>query len=222
MEPQSLFGLVCEGPSDQLILRYLLGYWYKNLSLDINELQPLEGEYGGWSKVIAYCGSEEFRDAFAFVQYLIIQIDTDVSEEKGFDVSKRKQDGTERSIAELREAIKARLIQAIGEDFYEEFQDRIFFAISIHEMECWLLPFFATPTKKYVNKKMGCLDTLNRAYLTPKLGFSIDPVEKQVKYYQKLLRFKQLKKALKKQELYQNQLSLDLFVRSLPELSHPP
>jgi len=49
----------------------------------------------------------------------------------------------------------------IGKDFYDEYYQQIIFAISVHEIECWLLPLYYNDNKKA--KFKGCLSTLNQA-----------------------------------------------------------
>jgi hypothetical protein len=41
--------------------------------------------------VFNYCHSKNFQQSLQFNDYLIIQIDTDVSEEQGYDISKSNQ-----------------------------------------------------------------------------------------------------------------------------------
>ena len=72
------FGLVSEGPSDQIVIENILFGLFKNPDLAINRLQPKPREAGNWVKVLDYCSSSEFKSALTFNDYLIVQIDTDV------------------------------------------------------------------------------------------------------------------------------------------------
>jgi len=64
-----VFGLITEGITDQIVIEnILMGYFDKSEDeLEFKELQPLRDEtdenktqnYGGWDKVIEYCGSSK-------------------------------------------------------------------------------------------------------------------------------------------------------------------
>jgi len=83
------FGLVTEGVTDQEVISNILCGFYNNPDLFISELQPLRDEtdkppedmYGGWGNLIEYCKSDQFKEAFQAIDYIIIQVDTDVCEE---------------------------------------------------------------------------------------------------------------------------------------------
>ena len=79
------FGLICEGPTDRAALENILCGIYDNEDLfdSINPLQP-GGESdtnkeGGWERVLQYIANYKFREAFLMLDYVIIQIDTDVA-----------------------------------------------------------------------------------------------------------------------------------------------
>ena len=124
--------------------------------------------------------SQKFKEAFQYSKYIIIQIDTDVSEREGFDVSKRDTKGKELEPVELIENVITKLIGLIGQEFYNEHVDRIIFAISVHEIECWLLPLYYNDKKQA--KTSGCVKTLN-IELAKKEGFTIDVNSKNQKYH---------------------------------------
>lgn len=85
------FGLVTEGITDQAVIANILYGFFNDTNLDITELQPLRDEtdknrtsnFGGWHSLIEYCKSKQFKLAFQTIDYIIIQIDTDVCEEYG-------------------------------------------------------------------------------------------------------------------------------------------
>ncbi len=151
------FGFITEGLTDQIVIEYILSGYFDTDDLDINELQPIRDEtdknrsenYGGWTLVFEYCKSDRFKQAFQFNDYIIIQIDTDVCEEKHYDVSKRNEDGKELEPVDLihnvREKFKKELI---GEEFFNNNKEKIIFAISVHSIECWLLPLYFTDNRK--------------------------------------------------------------------------
>ena len=186
------FGFITEGVTDQIVIEYILNGYFNTDDININELQPLRDEtdrhrsenYGGWKLVFDYCKSEKFKQAFQFNDYIIIQIDTDVSEEPHYDVSKRDATtGRELDVVELTEKVKEKFNNLIGLEFFDEYQEKIIFAISVHSIECWLLPLYYNDRKKY--KIVNCLQTLNRE-LNRQEGFTIDRDNKKVDYYEKI------------------------------------
>lgn len=78
-------GIIGEGPADYTIIQMILAGYFGDPDIDPNPLQPLRDasgtfEAGGWHQVLEYCGSEKFRSAFMSNDYIIVQIDTDISE----------------------------------------------------------------------------------------------------------------------------------------------
>ncbi len=179
------FGLITEGPTDQIVIENILSGYFDDSDIVFNPIQPLRDEtdknrienIGGWTLVLEYCGSTNFQQIFSFNDYIIIQIDTDVCNQEGFGVEKRK-DGVELTCEELIESVKERLINIIGTDYYERHSAQIFFAISVDSIECWLLPIYYRDNRKA--KTTGCLETLNRE-LPKKKNFTI--AAKTFRYY---------------------------------------
>ncbi len=178
------FGLVTEGITDQEVISNILFGYYNNPNILINELQPIRDEtdrnkatnYGGWGNLIEYCKSDIFKYAFQTTNYIIIQVDTDVCED--YNVSK-KENGNDLTPEQLVLKVKEKFIEIIGVDFYNNLEQRIIFAISVHSIECWLLPIYYTDNKK--SKMVNCLQTLNQAL--NKKGFTIDKDNKNIEYY---------------------------------------
>ena len=171
---QSDFAIVAEGLTDQIILRHiLLGFfspWEEEPT--INFVQPLcdtTGQKsapspGGFDQVIKYLENGRFREALQFNRYLVIQLDTDISEQYG--VSKH-DGGQERTIEELIEAVTERLRGLLGEPILASHGHRFLFAIAVHSSECWLLPLcFDGSQKAKQGKIAGCLAAANHALRT--------------------------------------------------------
>lgn len=145
-----VFGLACEGVTDVAVLENILLGYVENLDCnDIAQLQPqLDATdsancFGGWNQLFNYLKSKRFRDDLVNSQYLVLQVDTDVAEEKGFDVSLLDENAKQLSVELIIGRVKERLIQAINEGvdgFYgrEDNQGKVIFAISVHSIECWL------------------------------------------------------------------------------------
>ncbi len=210
------FALVTEGITDQIVIENILVGFFDDPNIDINPLQPLRDETdrnravtpGNWHKVLEYCSSEEFRSAFQFNDYVIVQIDTDVAIDYG--VSSRDDVGNEFSDEEMYERVKAKLIAQIPSEFYVNYASRILFAVSVQSIECWLLPLFFTDNKK--GKTVNCLSTLNQGLKTKKPYF-IDPNNKNLRYYEDIsadyIKHKKL------MSLYAANFSLTAFIHEL-------
>jgi hypothetical protein len=152
------FGLVAEGPTDHAVLKNIFYGCFDDADKKKHrtvELQPnLDATdaanyqpHGGWTRVFDYCKSTAFYEALTSnaIDFLIVQMDTDRSFEQNFDVPHSNAQGKKHSVEELMELVKRKFIQEINTNkagFYEQYQDRIFFAISVHSLECWLLPIF--------------------------------------------------------------------------------
>lgn len=211
------FGLITEGITDQIVIENILVGYFDNPDIIVNPLQPLRDETdknrttngGGWTLVFDHCRSDKFQDAFSFNDYIIIQIDTDTCDEIGYDISKTEVGtGIELLPEKLIEKVCLRLKEMIGIDFYNEVQNRIIFAISVHSAECWLLPIYYKDRNNSATK--SCLDRLNRILAT-KGQFTISA--KDTDYYDAISR-----KYLKHKFLmskYKHNPSLKIFIEEL-------
>ena len=188
------FGIISEGVTDQITLENILFGFLGNKNLPITRLQPKEDEPGNWDKVFKYCESPEFKSAFAYLDYLIIQIDTDFME-RGEVPSRFKIEVKDCSVEEIIMAFREKLIELIGIKFYKNYEEQIIFAISVSEIECWFLPIFFENQKKKAGKTKNCIGTLNTV-LPQQVGFFID--DKKTEYYEALAKpFRKKKQLLK-------------------------
>lgn len=159
------FGIIAEGDTDFAVLQnILIGYFDEDISEYINQVQPKRGQIGGWSKVLTYCTSMNFKVDFQVNDFIIIQIDTDRCFEMPFDVP-HELNGKKLPVEELIENVKKRLKRgfesAFGDEFLPDFEHRILFAITVHETECWLLPLYYIKEKEAESIK-NCYETLNK------------------------------------------------------------
>ncbi len=204
------FGLITEGLTDQIVIENILAGYFKNPDLDIRPLQPERDKkdenkfkgYGSWSQVFAYCRLKDFQESFQFNDYIIIQIDTDVSQEYG--IPQQNENG-EFIPEELIKKVIEKFKEEIGEDFYGKYQERIIWAISVHSIECWLLPLYYKDNKKSNFK--NCLGALNMQ-LDKKHGFTIDA--KKPQYYRQIS--EKYRKHKNLMACYQHNPSLKSFV----------
>ncbi len=183
-----LFGLACEGVTDQITIENILcGYFGSpDLDEDITQFQPpfdetdqKQKDFGGWQMLLTYLSTTRFRDDVLNSEFIVIQVDTDDSNEKGFDVPQVDTDNQPLMLEVLITHVIAKLVATIdsGEtDFYPRHSEKIIFCISVHSLECWL---YAQHNKKLLSKPKitGCYNALS--YLLPS-------VEKTYRCYDKL------------------------------------
>jgi hypothetical protein len=210
------FALITEGHTDQIVIKSILAGYFNRSDLVIRPLQPeidKDKNSGGWTLVFDYCRSKKFQESFQSNEYIIIQIDTDVlvdSQNSNYNIPSRDDNGDELTPQHLIEKVIEKFRDAIGEDFYDKYQQRIVFAISVDSIECWLLPLYYTDSKKA--KITNCLDTLNRE-LAKKHNFTIDANAKNPEYYREIAKQYGKHKVLMKH--YQDNPSLKFFIEEI-------
>jgi hypothetical protein len=230
----AIFGLACEGVTDQITIENILcGYFppYPDLDSEIEYFQPQfdetdqkqkqsEGAGGGWTRLFSYLRSTRFRDDALNTQFIVVQIDTDISGEKGFDVP--TFDPNNQEIDTFIIAVIERLIEFIEEgetDFYKNHSDKIIFCICVHSIECWLYAYY---NKKSLKKPKitGCHKALSFSLLGENKSLEKD-YSTYNKYSSALSTPKNLDIAIKKDP------SLQFFIRrlekiTLTEITAPP
>lgn len=202
------FALITEGITDQVILEYIL-YAQYGKQIVVNPIQPArdatdearQASGGGFERIVDYCRPQQIAQILETNDYLIFQIDTDIHAHPSIGLLHRENAG------QMRDAFCKFLQTKISPQFAEQwFQSQILFAIAHQSLECWLLPLYAqTPADKAATK--SCFERLQR--LRKDQG-----LEKTHRTYQKLGR--ELLGKGKLQFCRQHQISLDLFLNSLP------
>ncbi len=181
------FGLACEGRIDQIVLRDILCGYFSNPDLDddIIELQPRLDkteqklqDFGGWEKLLDYLKDSRFAEDVLSNEYVVLQLDTDISEHRNFNVS-QSEINKSLTIEEFISIIIGKLILTINENnqgFYEAHSNKLIFAICVHSLECWLYAYYNTKPLK--NPKItGCGKALN--YLLKLNCFDGDTKDKE-------------------------------------------
>jgi hypothetical protein len=179
-------GLICEGITDQRVLRRMIWTYFGDTNIPVTELEPQIDETdrnrmvrpGNWWHVLNYCESDELLEALQFRSHLIVQIDSDTCQDYG--INNRSASGDELQIEELIEAIRLHIVEKIGNARYAGVRERVIFAICVGSLECWFLPCYC-PGEKTKAKRVNCLDTLNKALIKSKHKFTIG--EKDINYY---------------------------------------
>ncbi len=157
--------LATEGKSEHWIIRHLIEKYLKGTEVFFRQVQPqifddTQDSIGGWLEIIKFCArTDDIRSALVDTDYLIIQIDTDESQNIRFGVSHTKQGNVTKTYEELYEEVVEKLKSLINPEILEEYGDKIVFAICIHTIECWLLSIYLTNSHK--SDTRNCLATLN-------------------------------------------------------------
>jgi len=178
------FGIISEGPTDQIVLENILCGFYNNADLNesIRFLQPFRDEtdkYGtapaaGWVNVFEYCKSQRLLEAFEQNDFIILQIDTDCCEDRNYDVKRTNAEGKNHTPTELIDKVIERFQQIFNDAFPEQyalFENRIIYAVCVEEIECWLLPLYYDD--KIQSATNNCVNKLNDK-IYGKFGFYID------------------------------------------------
>ncbi len=173
------FGLACEGVTDQITLENILCGYFNDPDLDeeISQLQPLfdesdqkQKDFGGWQMLLAYLKMTRFRDDVLNNQFIVIQVDTDVSNEIGFDVPHVDTNNQPLTPEVLITNVITKLVATIesGQSgFYHQYSEKIIFCISVHSLECWLYAHYNNkPLSK--PKITGCYKALSHLLPTTK------------------------------------------------------
>ena len=158
--------LFCEGASEARVLKRIvneclgddipLNPIYPELTPDGHQMDP-----GGWLDVLEHCKDEFIHKAFATNDFLIIQIDTDTCTETHYDVNIYDDQHKKVSDSILYDRVIKRLKKNITQDVLSQYANQIFFAISINEIECWLLPLYYINEPQISCSTTGCIGKLN-------------------------------------------------------------
>jgi hypothetical protein len=138
----------------------MISRYFKDDNPVINQIQPKMEQSqqiseGGWNEVLKYCESAELSHILVENDYVVIQIDTDQSQQFPFGVP-HSESGKEKSSGILLTDVVARLERDMSERIDK---NRIIFAVCVHTVECWLLPLVYFDGRKVKTK--GCLAALN-------------------------------------------------------------
>jgi hypothetical protein len=157
--------LVTEGKSEHWIIKHLVANYFKDTEIFFRQVQPQilddsQESIGGWLEVLKFCErKDDLKAALGETDYLIIQIDTDESQNVNFGVSHTKQGNVSKTHEELYSDVIEKIKELINSEVFIQNSNKIIFAVCIHTIECWLLPIFFTNHHK--NDTRNCLTILN-------------------------------------------------------------
>ena len=209
-----IFGLITEGPTDQVVIKHILWGVFDDPDLPINQLQPkAEGDPANWVRVLDYCCSNDFKPSLDFNDFVIVQIDTDVLLREQLPEKYKIDLPSNLEVDEIITRVSQLLVSLIdGDDeFWLNHREQIIFAISVHQIECWFLPIYFTNKKAKAAKITGCIATLNEVLPQQEGGLYING--KDLDYYRRIS--KSYRKKI--QQIYHLNPSLKVFVERVLE-----
>ncbi len=191
--------LITEGVTDQFIIKPIIENYFNNIEFKFNPIPHVDetdkqAGFGGWVNVIKECKSENIIDLFDYNDYVVIQIDADVSQEEGFDVPHLKK-GKQIESKELCENVINRLQSFIPEEVWHKYSDKFLFSIGILTMECWLV---AIVNSNHNEANNNCINRLNRSLKRKNIN-QINPSNKN--NYQSRTTYKKLAGEFKNKEI---------------------
>lgn len=159
------FAIIAEGITDQVVLKNVLLGCLADQDEEplVNFEQPRldesarHGEHapGGWTLVLRYFKDGLYKAALQTNAYLVVHIDTDVSDDYGVAKGPVGEEAAliARVVAKFQELIEPAIWQAHGH--------RFIFAIAVHEIECWFLPLLFADQKARKAKITGCFKAVD-------------------------------------------------------------
>lgn len=209
-------GIIAEGRSDQLVLMNILKsfgiesnnvkYLRPELRYDASDLNAENRTLGGWTRVKKDCVEQTVLDKFFYIsdnKYIIIQIDSAECEDVEFGIKKPDKS----NIAEYSTILRALIIEKLKEWHGEKYGDKLLYAISIEEIEAWILTIFIkSETAKQNNPKRKL------EFEIPRKGIKIKGTT-EAEIYEELT--KDFHKPKKLNAFIENNQSLKDFVESL-------
>ncbi|QIF02741.1 hypothetical protein [Roseimicrobium sp. ORNL1] len=151
-------GLVAEGKTDHPVLENILKGFFRDKTneLTVTYRRPLTDQssanyeaekWGGWNQIFAYLRDGVFEGDLAYLDYIVIHVDSDRCEDAGFDVA-RRENGVELDVPTLIRRIIRRLRKETSCELLCEYGKKLIFAIPVDEIECWLLPLWESAKGK--------------------------------------------------------------------------
>ena len=168
-------GIVSEGVSDYYVLKHIISRYLKEQDVYTIPLNPKQDKgkqvgFSGWQGVLNYISGTDEKNLFVEAlkeecEYVVVQIDTDRCADYGVDHQTNDW-------ALLWQNVCDKLMARILEGFDK---NKLIFAITIDETECWLIPFIDT-NKKNCENISRCVNLVNKDI--KKQDLFIDPDNK--------------------------------------------
>ena len=228
-------GIIAEGKGDCAVLQNILMGIFEDLDAeDIRFLRPefitdntdksayqnmTAEQFGSWTLVKKDCETQHpfinFLDSpIAGEKYIVIQIDTAECEEVGYDVERPA-----KTDVDYCEKLRNNVVDKINEWLQNNWQDEIFYAICIEEMEAWIHTLYENKdTSKPLNAKETFQKFLNKKRrINKKLDKQMNKLNQKPEFNKAQFLSKDFKKITSKkgQKVLENNESLKAFILSL-------
>ena len=155
----------------------------------------------------------DFERAFSQegLNFIVIQLDTAEIEGQNFNFSRPKKEKNINYCLELRDLV----ITKIDEWLEHHYKDKLFYAISIEELESWCLTIFQEQsTVDMVNVKGRLTKELNKRNLTYR-DLKCHPTNEKSMYFEKITQKFKFNKLAELKKYAEKNESLKYFIQSL-------
>ncbi|WP_146144718.1 hypothetical protein [Phreatobacter cathodiphilus] len=164
------FALFTEGVTDQSVLTNVLHgvFGDQEWQIQVNPVQPMrdathqrwQAPHAGWELVLEKCCSELLETAAEANDFIVIHLDSDCCSHTNINI-RVDEDGGQRDCAQFSKELIDTCIEKIGANRLEALNKPVIFAISVHTIECWILPIYA---ERDVDRKatLNCENRLRR------------------------------------------------------------
>ncbi len=214
-ENEVSFALITEGITDQVALEAILEGHYKRFGVEVffSHVQPprdatdaaRQGDFAGWENVFESCSKPgEATHALSLNDYLVVQIDTDMGEHANFGLP-LAPGGVDVDEATLVTQARALIATKFGDE-WASIEDRVFTAISVHSLECWLMALHGSAAARSTK---SCEERLRKQLAKQNTAY-----EKAHACYEAIS--KDFRKTKRLDDARSRSVSLDRFVESLP------
>lgn len=191
--------------------------FFSDKNLPVTRLRPKDDKPFGWGNLFKYISSDEFAEDCADdnIDFVVIQLDT--NECADWKEGVRHIGDDENQVPDFIQQIAALLQNKINKVLPVDLHSKLIFAICVHDIECWLLPF-NVDLKAKAGKMVGCFNALEK--IAASKGFSLNQ-----KNYQEGKHYDMLSRDMKDNKLLMAKSganpSLNLFVQSLHSKFQP-
>jgi len=179
-------GLITEGPTDIAMLENILSSYIDiddehsclplQPVLDATSLAQMSG--GGWTNVINYLNSDDFAQAILNFDLIIIQLDSDISDNTPINVTHYDSDGVKKDVDQLCNELQNKLellIHVDNQEIYSMNANKCVWCLSVSSIECWIYHHIDTQGKaltvktlvnceRKIAQKYGAIEKTYRKY----------------------------------------------------------
>ncbi|GEM_PF-854144 len=155
----------------------------------------------------------DFERAFSVfdMNFMVIQLDTAEIENHDFEFKKPLKVNNENYSDELRN----RVIAKINEWLDQNYEGKLFYAVTIEELESWCLTIFETENTEFLNNVKHRWDSyLIRNNLTYS-RLNLNPIKDKTRYFETITKTYKFHKLKKLKEFAEKNQSFKFFVQSL-------